>query len=471
MELQKFKRCYVLADIITAAISWILFYFYRKFFIESHLYGATATLHWDYKFFLGVIFIPLFWFIVYYSTGYYNNVLRKTRLEDFGKTFLISFIGISILFFFLILDDFINSYKNYYDLYLVLLLLHFCLTFIARVSITSYILNRETKGLITFKTLIIGRVEKIKIILNELTTRYPDHGHQITGYIPVTKSHDKLSDMNLKKLGEFNDIHDIVKQENAEDVIIALNEYDAELYHKIIYSLNSSNVVVKVNSDLFSIVKGQVVISSLFRYPLIQVSRDLLPAWQASLKQLIDIAVSLFAIILTSPLVILLAIAIKLNSKGPIIYTQERIGRFGKPFTIYKFRSMYKDAETHGPLLATTDDVRITSIGRFMRRNRFDEIPNFINVIKGEMSLVGPRPERKYYIDQLIQQVPQYTRLLQIKPGVTSWGQVKYGYAENIDEMIRRMRYDLLYLENMSLYVDFQILVRTILTLFQGKGK
>jgi exopolysaccharide biosynthesis polyprenyl glycosylphosphotransferase len=332
-------------------------------------------------------------------------------------------------------------------------------------------MREESKGNIRFKTLLIGRVDKLRQLWKELSTRYPEHGHEITGYIPIPDSQDDLSDLSIKKLGEFNEIHDIVKQKNVEDVLIALNEYDAQLYHNIIYALNSSNVVVKVNSDLFALVKGQAVISSLFRYPLIQISRDLLPAWQASFKQLIDVTAAIVGLVLSLPIIVILVSAIKMNSKGPIIYSQERLGRFGKPFKIYKFRSMFKDAEINGPLLATNNDKRVTSVGRFMRSLRLDEIPNFVNVLKGEMSLVGPRPERRFYIDQIIKQAPQYTRLLQIKPGVTSWGQVKYGYAENVDEMIRRMRYDLLYIENMSLYVDFQILARTILTLLQGKGK
>jgi exopolysaccharide biosynthesis polyprenyl glycosylphosphotransferase len=464
----KFKRLYILFDLMAAAIGWILFYHYRKF-LNGHI--TTFNFHDEFKFLVGLLIIPGFWFILYYSTGYYNNILRKTRLEDFGKTFIVTFIGILTLFFFLILDDFANLYKNYYGSFIMLFLLHFSLTFISRVSLTSYLINQEIKGNIKFKTLLIGRTEKLRQIWRELTTRYPGHGHYITGYIPITETQDDLTDLNFKKLGEFNDIHDIVKSENVEDVLIALEESDAILYHKIIYALNSSNVVVKVNSDLFAVVKGQVEISSLFRYPLIQISRDLLPAWQASLKQLIDVLVAFLGLVLSVPIIIVLAFAIKINSKGSIIYSQERIGRFGKPFKIYKFRSMFKNAEDKGPMLATLDDPRITKVGRFMRSLRLDEIPNFLNVLKGEMSLVGPRPERRFYINQIVKQVPEYTRLLQVKPGVTSWGQVKYGYAENVDEMVRRMRYDLLYIENMSLYVDFQILVRTVLTLIQRKGK
>ena len=170
------------------------------------------------------------------------------------------------------------------------------------------------------------------------------------------------------------------------------------------------------------------------------------------------------------PLSLTLIVAIKTTSEGPVIYSQERIGKFGKPFRIFKFRSMFKNAEAQGPQLATKNDTRITKIGRFMRRLRLDEIPNFMNVLKGDMSLVGPRPERKFYINQIVKKAPEYKRLLQVKPGVTSLGQVKYGYAENIDEMIRRMRYDLLYIENMSLYVDFQILIRTIIIILKGSG-
>ena len=169
------------------------------------------------------------------------------------------------------------------------------------------------------------------------------------------------------------------------------------------------------------------------------------------------------------PIILFLAIGIKLTSKGPVFYSHERIGQFGKPFILYKFRSMYTDAEKNGPALSSKDDNRITSFGKFMRKSKLDELPNFYNVLKGDMSLVGPRPERKYYIDQIIEKAPHYLHLQKVKPGITSWGQVKYGYAENVEQMINRLQYDILYIENMSVYVDFKIMIYTILIILKGR--
>jgi lipopolysaccharide/colanic/teichoic acid biosynthesis glycosyltransferase len=204
--------------------------------------------------------------------------------------------------------------------------------------------------------------------------------------------------------------------------------------------------------------------------PVLLVSPQKLPFWEEMVKSLMDTLFSLLAIVVTLPLGIILAAGIKLTSKGPIFYTQERIGRFGKPFMICKFRSMHVNAEKDGPALSSIDDRRITKFGRFMRRARFDEIPNFINVLRGEMSLVGPRPERRHFINQIVERAPQYLHLLQVKPGITSWGQVIYGYAENVDQMIARSKYDLNYLKNRSVFADLRILLHTVSTIVKGKG-
>jgi exopolysaccharide biosynthesis polyprenyl glycosylphosphotransferase len=223
-------------------------------------------------------------------------------------------------------------------------------------------------------------------------------------------------------------------------------------------------------------VKDIIVTSSVKIHPFsniayINVPKYLLSTWQSFLKRAIDIFVSVVALILLLPLLIFIAYKVKKSSPGPIIYKQERIGRYGIPFNIYKFRSMYVNAEERGPALSCKDDNRVTPWGRVMRKYRFDELPQFFNVIKGDMSLVGPRPERQYYIDQIVKIVPYYKLLFKLKPGITSWGQVKYGYAENIEQMIERLYYDLLYLDNISLFSDLKILILTVIIVFKGEGK
>jgi len=211
--------------------------------------------------------------------------------------------------------------------------------------------------------------------------------------------------------------------------------------------------------------------SSLFGEPLIQLSHDLLPLWEANIKRGFDVVVSIFALIILSPLYIFLILGVRSSSKGPIFYAQERIGRFGMPFMIYKFRSMYVDSELNGPALSRKNDSRITNFGLFMRKSRLDELPQFYNVLIGDMSLVGPRPERQFFIDQIVERAPQFVHLHKVRPGITSWGQVKFGYAENVDEMIERLRYDIVYIENMSLYTDIKILIYTVKIIFRLEGK
>ena len=241
---------------------------------------------------------------------------------------------------------------------------------------------------------------------------------------------------------------------------------------EILLAINScGDIIIKITPDARDISVGAIHQHSIFHAPFIVINNRLMPEWQYSLKRIFDIIISLVAMIILSPVYLVTAIIVKATSPGPVFYAQERIGYLGRPFKMHKFRSMYVDAEQAGPALSKDNDPRITPFGRFMRKVRLDEIPQFYNVLRGTMSLVGPRPERQFYIDQIVKRAPEYLLLQRIKPGITSWGQVRYGYASNVDEMVERLRYDLLYLDNMSLTTDLKILLYTVIIIIQGRGK
>jgi exopolysaccharide biosynthesis polyprenyl glycosylphosphotransferase len=205
--------------------------------------------------------------------------------------------------------------------------------------------------------------------------------------------------------------------------------------------------------------------------PLIDIMPELMPEWEKKLKRLLDIIASFIILIITLPVIIITAIAIKLESKGPVFFKQERSGMNGTIFRIIKFRSMYEDAEKHtGPIWSSKDDPRVTRIGKIIRRVRIDELPQLINVLKGEMSIVGPRPERPFFVEKLSEEIPYYKRRLKVRPGITGWAQVKHKYDESVEDVKIKLRYDLFYIENMSLRMDFKIIVRTIFVVLFGQG-
>ena len=462
---------YLSFDLVAATLTWCLFYLFRKYYIEHIQLGYDISSLLDHKFYLGLITIPLFWIVLYYITGNYRNAYRKARLQELGNTFLISFIGVLIIFFVSILDDIIFSYKSYYLSFIVLFSLQFFLTYIPRLIITSQTIHKLRSGKISFRTIIVGGNEKALDLFKSLTSHPKSAGNKFIGFVSVKEQSKYTMNGYLKNMGNYSNLKDIVLQHSIDEVIIAIEYSEHKEIGKIINNLLNSQVIIKAIPDTYDILSGTVQLSSLYSPPLVQIKHELMPAWQENTKQLIDVVFSVMSIILLLPVYVCLAFAVKLSSKGPILYTHQRIGKYGKPFNIYKFRSMYIDAEKNGPQLSSESDKRITKIGRFLRKTRLDEIPQFYNVIKGDMSIVGPRPERQYYIDKIIKTAPYYTHLFKVRPGITSWGQVKYGYAENVDQMIERLKFDLIYIENMSLYVDFKIMIYTIKTITEVSGK
>jgi exopolysaccharide biosynthesis polyprenyl glycosylphosphotransferase len=470
-RLQVFK--YVLADFLTASLAWSLFYIFRKLYIEPEKFGKAVPVSFDSKFYWGLLLIPLFWLLFYYLTGTYRNIYRKSRLKEAGQTLLISVIGVIFIFFALLLDDQVPSYKTYYQSVLALFVLHSTLTGVTRFTlstITNHAIHRREIG---FPTLLVGSNERAWKLYSEMESERMSWGNKFVGFVHIDNKNGFSEELRKKlpHLGEFSDLKKLIREHNIEEVIIAIESSEHENIGQIIYELDDTEVMIKIIPDMYDILSGSVKMTAIFGAPLIVISREIMPAWQQSAKRLIDVSASLFVLSVFSPVYILLAIGVKATSKGPVFYSHERIGWHGKPFYIHKFRSMYIDAEKHGPALSSKDDPRITPFGRFLRKVRLDEIPQFYNVLIGEMSIVGPRPERQFFIDQIVQKAPHYKHLHKVRPGITSWGQVKYGYAENVDQMTERLKYDILYIENMSLYVDLKILIYTALIVMQGRGK
>jgi exopolysaccharide biosynthesis polyprenyl glycosylphosphotransferase len=462
---------YLVFDFLAAAMSWTLFFIYRKQVIEPVKFGYEIPIEFNINYFLGITIIPAVWLLFYYITGYYRNIYRRSRLIDLGQTLLTSLIGVTVIFFALLLDDTVYSYKNYYQLYFNLLILHFTFTYLFRLILTSRTINRIHQRKIGFNTLIIGNNDQALKVYREMSTQPRPAGHRFVGFISINGNNNTHLTNYIPELGTLKEIETVLHNHAIEEVIIALETNQHELLSQILTIVENREINIWGIPDLYDFLSGMVKINTIYSIPLIKISNGLMPAWQENVKRLIDVTASAIAMLILAPVYLILAITIKSTSSGPVIYRQERIGKFGKPFIIYKFRSMIADSEKNGPALSSKADGRITPLGRFIRKTHLDEIPQFYNVIKGDMSLVGPRPERKFYIDQIIKKAPHYTHLHKLRPGITSWGQVKYGYASNVEEMLERLPYDMIYLKNISLYVDFKILIYTMINVFHGKGK
>ncbi len=464
---------YLIFDVLAAILTWVGLYAYRKHVGEAaDMSSIIASLQTNTKFWLGLLLYPLYWLFFHAFFGYYNKIFRKSRLDELVTTIGVTIFGCLVFFFIFILDDIVTSPNDYVKYLLFLFFSQFLLTYIPRVTITSHVNSLIHSGKIGFSTIIVGNDEMAVKAYETVLKQNPRSGHIFVGYIRVDEHQPDMMQGKLSCVGNISDISKVVENQHVEEIVVALHNGQRKYIHQVLALVRRNhNITVSLVPQEHDVLMGSVKTSSVLDEPLISVTPEYLPTWQRFVKRGCDIVLSLLAIVLLSPVYVFLAIGVKRSSPGPIFYRQERIGYLGKPFNIIKFRSMCENAETDCPMLSSDDDPRITPFGKFMRQYRLDETPQFFNVLKGEMSLVGPRPERQYYIDQITERAPYYQLLLGVKPGITSWGQVRFGYAENVDEMVERLRWDILYIENMSILMDIKILIYTVLIILKREGK
>ena len=465
MKKSKQAGKYILSDFISASVAWLLFNIlcYEVFAIDE---GADSLL--DYLQYPGVlggqVVIPLFWLVLYYFSGYYNKPFGKSRLTELFSTFITVLIGTVFVFFALLLDDIPRSIDIYYKLFFGMFGLQFFITYIPRLLITQSGMRKIKNREWAMKVLIIGAGGKAVRIAHDLYRL----GYDICGFVSEDERTPVKADRN-QVLGTVEDIPVLMEKKNVDEIVLAVESKNNKVLLGILYSLYRYKRPIKVLADRFNMF-SKIQLRTIRGIPLVDVTDNNFSPAEQNIKLFLDKVCSVVALLLLSPLFAYIAWRVKKDSPGPVFFRQERIGYLGQPFWMYKFRTMYVNAEENGPSLSSEDDLRVTPFGRIMRKYRLDELPQFWNVLKGDMSLVGPRPERKYFIDEIVKTAPYYYLLHNVRPGITSLGMVKYGYAASVDKMVERMEYDILYYENMSLTLDLTILIYTVKTVITGKG-
>ncbi|OGU75156.1 MAG: exopolysaccharide biosynthesis polyprenyl glycosylphosphotransferase [Ignavibacteria bacterium RBG_16_34_14] len=458
------KFLIIFTDFLFINLAWILYFGLR---VESGWFDLIIMP----EFLIPMVVVYFYWLIIFTFVGMYRTWFASSRFDELSTLFKASFVGIFILFSAIFLDDYIHNVSSpnrilifiYWGMFLVLV-------GSGRLFVRSFQRNLLIRGVGRKNVLIIGFNEKAKNVHDQIL-KHRALGLDVKGYVSSNGHNLVESYNNIKILGSVNEIEKIIDEVDAREIIIALEKDDHDILIQLIAKCDQKNVGIKIVPDLYEILSGQAKTSQIYGMPLIDIMPELMPEWEKKLKRAFDIIISLLILIITLPVCIIIAIAIKIDSKGPVFFTQGRCGQNGKVFTIVKFRSMVLEAEKmSGPVWSQKDDPRITGVGKIIRQTRIDEIPQMFNVLKGEMSFVGPRPERPFFVEKLANEIPYYKRRLKVRPGITGWAQVKHKYDETLEDVKIKLKYDLFYIENMSLRMDFKIILRTIYVVLFGKG-
>jgi len=341
---------------------------------------------------------------------------------------------------------------------------------VGRISVRTSQRYLLLKGIGLRSSIIVGDTTLIAEMIKNLR-RAPALGYDVKGVIPIEKNRKPKAIDDIKVLGTVKDLHSIIEEYGITDILIALEFKEEEELFRLISAADSFDVDYSILPGPADVLSGRVMFNQLYGFPMIRILAEPMQPWEKNVKRLIDIIVCLIALVFLFPVLSIIAVAIKLDSRGLVLYVQERVGIRNRTFRLYKFRSMRENAEQlSGPVWAHENDTRITRVGKILRKTRFDEFPQVYNILKGDMSLVGPRPERPFFVEKLKKKIPYYPLRLKVKPGLTGWAQIKHRYDRSLDDVREKLKYDLYYIENMSLNMDFKIILATIFVVLGRKG-